>query len=286
MRCLLRNDKLFFCSRFGILTLYMRSYASIIILFVVLIASALWFTTRTSVIESGPTVLPRALPEVKSFSSINASSTASGLFYLSGHVPKEITWGDKTKKQVIFTFDAGAGSQSAAKILETLARHHVTGTFFMTGQWAKKNPDIAQEIIRQGHEIFNHTYRHPHLPQLSDEQIVQEFTKAEQAIKDATGALPKPYFRAPYGDRDSRVLRVAASQGYRSVYWTVDALDWKESEGYTAAQSKEKILRAIKPGAIYLMHVGDTITGKILDEVFTEIEQKGYQIVSLGIGIQ
>jgi len=53
----------------------------------------------------------------------------------------------------------------------------------------------------------------------------------------------------------------------------------------TETQTKERIYLNLKPGAIILMHMGDNITGNILDEVFTYIENQGYKIVSLSQGL-
>jgi peptidoglycan/xylan/chitin deacetylase (PgdA/CDA1 family) len=95
----------------------------------------------------------------------------------------------------------------------------------------------------------------------------------------------RPFFRAPYGDRDERVMDAAFKAGYHSVYWTVDAHDWEESTGVTSTEVITRIVSSLKPGNIYLMHIGDNITGNILDQVFTTIEEKGYKIVSLTEGL-
>ena len=197
----------------------------------------------------------------------------------------EISRGNQNKREVIFTFDCGAGSQSLAAILNTLAAYHVKGTFFMTGKWAEANPSAARQISAAGHEVFNHTYDHPYLTQVSDAGIIQELGQADAVISPLIGRSTKPFFRPPYGDRNAQVLQVAAAQGYRSVYWTVDALDWKEPDGYTAAQSESRILSTLGPGNIYLMHVGDNITGQILADVFAKLTSQGYGIVSLTQGL-
>ncbi|MBI4708651.1 MAG: polysaccharide deacetylase family protein [Candidatus Portnoybacteria bacterium] len=195
----------------------------------------------------------------------------------------EISRGSLNKKQIIFTFDAGAGINSAQKILDTLQEHNIKGTFFATGKFAQQNPDLIKQIAAQGHEIFNHTYSHPHLTQATDEQIKEEFDKTEQIISGLTGAATKPYFRPPFGERSEHVLKVASELGYQSVYWTLDAWDWMPEA--TEAQVKDRIYSSLKNGAIILMHVGDNITGNILDEVFTKIENDGYKIVGLTEGL-
>jgi len=198
---------------------------------------------------------------------------------------KEIVHGSTVKKEVIFTFDGGGAIQSADKILEALAKHRVKGTFFLTGKVIEAHPDLVRRIVAEGHEIFSHTYDHPDLTAISDDEIMNELEKTEKSLIAAANISPKPYFRAPYGERNARVLAVAAKAGYQSVYWTVDALDWKESEGKTPIEVKEIILSTVAPGNIYLMHLGDAITGAILDDVFAEIEARGYRIVSLTQGL-
>jgi delta-lactam-biosynthetic de-N-acetylase len=202
-----------------------------------------------------------------------------------GMVPKEITRGDTSKKQIIFTFDGGEGSQSAPAILDVLAKHHVRGTFFLTGIWVTRNPDLVKRMRDEGHEIFNHTYDHPHLPTLDDQQIAKEFEDMNRTVLSLFGSSTKPYFRPPYGDFDHEVLSAAARVGYRAVMWTIDAGDWMESQGYTESDVRERIFSHTSPGAIILMHIGDTITGSILDDVFTTLELQGYKIVSLTQGL-
>ncbi|MDP2909909.1 MAG: polysaccharide deacetylase family protein, partial [bacterium] len=198
----------------------------------------------------------------------------------------EIVWGNKNKQQVIFTFDAGSGTHSLDHILSVLEKYGLRGTFFITGKWAEQNSDSVRRISEAGHEIFNHTYSHPYLTQITDGRIVEELDSADRIISGITGVSTKPHFRPPYGDRNNHVFQVAAEAGYRAVYWTVDALDWKEEEGFTAAQAKDRIMSNLKPGAIYLMHIGDNITGEILDEVFSEIQGQGYLIVPLSEGLE
>lgn len=207
-------------------------------------------------------------------------TTSTPPFQIKG----EISRGNPNKKQIIFTFDGGAGMNSGPKILEIAKKHNVKVTFFVTGKFIEKYPKATKQIALDGHEIFNHTYSHPYLTKISDEQIIEEFAKTEKIINDLTDKSTKPYFRPPYGDRNKHVIDFAASLGYQSVYWTLDALDWMPDK--TAEFVKTRIESNLKNGAIILMHTGDDITGQILDEVFTYIENQGYKIVSLTEGIK
>lgn len=199
--------------------------------------------------------------------------------------PTEISRGDTSKNQIIFTFDGGSGSNSLQSILAALRKHGVIATFFLTGQWVQTYPNLTVQIANDNNEIFNHTYTHPDLTKVSDETIRDELARTEKIITSMVPGTTKPYFRPPYGARNQHVLDVAWNEGYRSVYWTVDALDWKESSGFTAEQVKQRIYSNLKPGAIILMHIGDNITGQILDEVLTKVKNDGYKIVPLTEGL-
>jgi peptidoglycan/xylan/chitin deacetylase (PgdA/CDA1 family) len=197
---------------------------------------------------------------------------------------KEISRGNINKKQIIFTFDCGSGDNSANKILEVAQKHNLKITFFATGKFAEQYPGDIKKFAAAGHEIFNHTYDHPYLTKITDDQIKEEFEKTDTIINSLTSKTSKPFFRPPYGDRNQHVRDLAQSLGYQEIYWTTDALDWQE--GRTNEQTKEKIYSSLKNGEIILMHVGDDITGQILDEVFTHVENQGYEIVPLSEGIK
>lgn len=197
----------------------------------------------------------------------------------------EIVRGDSSKNQIILTFDGGDGNQSAEKILSTLANRGLTSTFFLTGRFIENNRDLVRRMVDSGQEVFSHTYFHPHLPELSDGEIARELIRTEDVFTRLTGRSIKPYFRAPYGERNSRVLSVAFREGYQSVFWTVDALDWEESLGQTEAMVEDRIIYSLAPGNIYLLHLGDNISGAILPSLIGKIEKRGYKVVSLLQGI-
>lgn len=249
---------------------------SISILALVLIVAAVFYSSTKD--RKHISSLITALPAEQS-----ATTTSTQIVGPTSAV--EIFHGDTSKKQVIFTFDGGATTESGDAILAVLAKHHVKGTFFLTGKMIEKNPDLVRRIVAAGHEAFNHTYDHKDLTILTDMQITGELDGMAQVLASTTNTTPRPYFRAPYGAQNAHVQQVAAQDGYQSVGWTVDALDWKEKQGETAAQVQARILSHVSPGTIYLMHVGDTITGSILDNVFTTIEAKDYKIVSLTQGL-
>lgn len=192
---------------------------------------------------------------------------------------EEIDIGNTGRPRIALTFDAGGPSEPTARILDILAQHHVHATFFITGDWANLNPDLVRRIFNEGHEIGNHTMHHPDLRTLPDQGVCAELNQADQVLSSLTGTTTRPYFRPPYGGRDDRVRGLAAHLGYRTVYWTIDTLDWQTNA--TPESITKIVMDHITNGAIILMHAGSQIESETLDGLMTKLEQMGYQMVTV-----
>ncbi|MEZ5429183.1 MAG: polysaccharide deacetylase family protein [Pyrinomonadaceae bacterium] len=102
------------------------------------------------------------------------------------------------------------------RALDFLKERGLNITFFIVGQDAalEKNHDALAEIAAAGHEIGNHSFRHePWLHLYSEEELVEEFSRAEEAIERATGAQTKG-FRGPGYSLSPTVLKVLSERGY------------------------------------------------------------------------
>lgn len=194
-------------------------------------------------------------------------------------IAAEIDTGNTTGALIALTFDAGGPSAPTAHILDTLAKHQVHSTFFITGDWANQNPDVVRRIHNDGHEIGNHTMHHPDLRSLPDQGVCAQLSEADQVISSLTGVTTRPYFRPPYGARDDRVRTLAAQMGYRTVYWTIDALDWQTTA--TPDSITKNVMGHLNNGVIVLMHAGSQVESETLDGLMTKIEQANYQMVTV-----
>lgn len=221
---------------------------------------------------SGPLSPPKntAKPLRDPFFSPNLVSTKSC---------KDIYLGNKSRKEIALTFDAGSGKGSVDKILEKLAENNVYATFFITGKWAEQNTESVKKIAEAGHEIYNHTYSHPDLTKIVADEMRSELERTDKIISGLIKRSTKPYFRPPYGAIDKDVSESACLEGYQAIMWTVDALDWKE--GTTAEVAKSRIYSKEQNGQIVLMHVGDDLSAEILSEVIAKLTDDGYKLVTL-----
>jgi peptidoglycan/xylan/chitin deacetylase (PgdA/CDA1 family) len=237
-------------------------------------------TTPTPTPPAGTTVTPTPLPTQGTTPTPRPTpspcDTPVGVQPVSA---VEIDSGNTGRPRIALTFDAGGPSEPTARILDILAQHHVHSTFFITGDWANLNPDLVRRIANEGHEIGNHTMHHPDLRTLPDQGVCAELNQADQVLSTLTGVTTRPYYRPPYGGRDDRVRGLAAQIGYRTVYWTIDTLDWQTTA--TPASITKIVMDNLTNGAIILMHAGSQVESETLDGLMTKIEQMGYQMVTV-----
>lgn len=195
----------------------------------------------------------------------------------------EVERGPRGKSEIALTFDAGAEAECFEDLITALEQTQVHSTFFITGRFTHEHPDCAAEITKRGHEIGNHTWSHLNLSQQPDDVVRDEITRAERAIVEVSGQNPKPRWRAPYGARDERVLKIATNLGYRSIYWTLDSLD-----GVEPVKSPQFLIERITTrsdteldGAIILMHVGVRGTADALPAIISNLQARGFNLVTI-----
>jgi peptidoglycan-N-acetylglucosamine deacetylase len=195
----------------------------------------------------------------------------------------EVVRGVRGKHEIAITFDAGANAECFDDLIAALESAHVHSTFFITGNFAQRHEPCAKLITKHGHELGNHTWNHADLTKQSDEIVREEITRAEILLTEISGQSPRPRLRAPFGERNDRVLRIAASLGYRSIYWTIDSLDSVEPR-----KSPEFLINRITSetdaeldGAIILMHVGEKSTADALPAIIADLQGRGFKLVTV-----
>ena len=186
---------------------------------------------------------------------------------------------DTDKPVLSLTFDSAWGTEDLDDILSILDKHKAKAVFFVTGDWAKKNPDAIRKIDNAGHEIGNHGDNHKHMPALSKEEIAAEIQGCHNAVYEITGK-DMSLFRAPYSDWNDLVVDVAHMMGYSAINQSVDSLDWKDY-GVSAIVKQVCENKNLDKGSIILLHNGSKYTRDALDTTLTNLEQAGYHFVPL-----
>lgn len=199
-----------------------------------------------------------------------------------------IRQGDPGPHKVALTFDDGPDPKWTPKILEILKEKKAPAAFFVLGTQGQHYPDLLERIVREGHEVGNHTYSHQNLGETGDEQIALELNATTRLIEAVTGHSTA-FFRPPYNKDgtpaepgEMRALRVARDLGYLTVTQSIDPDDW-ERPGAEAILQRVKSQR--ETGSIILLHDGGgdrSQTVAALPGIIDWLRSRGDEIVPLG----
>lgn len=217
------------------------------------------------------------------------ATTADGPRQRDNQMAREVWRGLRGKKRIALTYDAGGVDDHLDLLLSNLNKADVPASFFVTGEFATKYEAKLRKIDESGFPIHNHSWSHPDFTTLDDSEIIEQLYKADDAISSVTGLSTKPYWRPPFGGRNERVLQLAASQGYQSIYWTIDSLD-SVDEKKDRAFVVNRILRppnaladtdSYLDGAILLMHVGEEGTAEAVPDIVNTLRERGFTFVTV-----
>jgi peptidoglycan-N-acetylglucosamine deacetylase len=198
--------------------------------------------------------------------------------------------------EVALSFDDGPDPAWTPKILDILKEKKVKGTFMLIGEEAQENVGLMQRLVREGHEIGNHTYTHPNISEISQRQLQLELNLTERLFASKLGIQPL-YFRPPYDidqdpDTDDQAEPAYRIQqmGYTIVGSEIDTDDWNEHPRKSPQQITNTVLAWLtmmktKPqfqGSIILMHDGGgnrAPTVAALPVLIDALRANGYTIV-------
>lgn len=181
------------------------------------------------------------------------------------------------ENKVAFTMNCAWNADDIDSILETLKNNDVHITFFIVGDWADKYPEAVKKIHEAGHEIGSHSNTHPHVNNLSSEKNLEEIQLSVNKIERITGNKTTLY-RAPYGEYNDTVIKTAQENGYFTIQWNLDTLDYK---GLTGEEMWNRLKNKLDKGSIILSHNGTNHTADSLDMLIKNIKSKGFKVTTV-----
>ena len=182
------------------------------------------------------------------------------------------------EKKIAISFDAAWGAEYTDEILDILKKRNIKTTFFLVGFWVDKYPEQVKRIASEGHEIGNHSTTHPHMSQLSSEQIRMEIETTQKKIEELAGDRAVKLFRPPFGDYNDRLILTCREMGFYPIQWDVDSLDWKE---YGVDHMFNQVIKKVRSGSIVLFHNNAKYIVQALPLILDHILEEGYSIVPI-----
>lgn len=186
---------------------------------------------------------------------------------------------DEPEKKVIYlTMDEGYEYGCSSRILDVLKEKNVHAVFFVTKPYAEDNPELVQRMIDEGHEVGNHSVTHPSagLPSQDIETQTYEVNENHRYIKEQFG-YDMHLFRYPAGKFSQQSIALINNLNYKSVFWSFAYLDYDVENQPDPAESLQKIISKLHPGAIYLLHAESETNTQILGDFIDQARAQGYE---------
>ncbi len=237
--------------------------------------------------------VPKGSGKHRAYNFIIGGMVAMGIFFILvavlprgdfyGRVWNELPPG--SGKKVALTYDDGPYPPYTEELLAVLATEKVPATFFLVGANAQAHPQIVKKIIQQGHEIGVHTLNHIDLLKLDEAQQREQIVQGKNILEQLSGRKVG-LFRPPHGFRDFQVMNLLQQADLKIVNWSVLSKDWLNPPPEVIAT---RTLQHVQPGAIVLLHDGDSPYNKLprantveaTKIIIRELKAQGYTFVTL-----
>lgn len=183
--------------------------------------------------------------------------------------------------RIFLTFDEGYENGYTPSILDTLKEKEVKAVFFVTQDYVKRNADLVQRMIDEGHIVGNHSWTHPaspnSLPTLSMEQVEKEIMQLHNYVKEHFN-YTMTLFRPPEGAFSEQTLALTQKLGYKSVFWSFAYKDWDVKNQIGSDAAYKKVTGSMHDGGIFLLHAVSKDNAAILPAVIDAFQAAGYSL--------
>ncbi|MYL39671.1 polysaccharide deacetylase family protein [Halobacillus litoralis] len=193
--------------------------------------------------------------------------------------PRALIQGSGDQDHIALTFNISWGTDKVNEVLKQLEAHQVQATFFLSGEWAERHPDIVKTIQEGKHEIGMMGYTYESYLEKEPNQVAGDLKKADEAFAKL-GLDDIQWIRPPHGHMNKDVLKTIEQNGMQAVQWSLNPRDWENPGTNTIIDA---VLNESSKGDIIVMHASDSVkqTPKALEVILPGLKQKGLTFVSI-----
>lgn len=190
-----------------------------------------------------------------------------------------ITRGDEKENNISLTFNISWGDEKVYEILDVLQKQNVQATFFVSGEWAERHPQIVEKIAEHKHEIGMLGYHYESYVEQDIETVKGDIQEAIQAF-NKLGFDHMKYIRPPNGQFNEDVLKLVEEIELETIHWSVHPNDW-ENPGVKSIT--KHLNERVAGGDIILMHASDSAkqTAEALEQAIPTMQENDLKFVTL-----
>jgi len=191
--------------------------------------------------------------------------------------PAALAKGSSNEKAAALTFNISWGEKKADGILDELKKQNVQATFFVSGEWAERHPDIVKRIIDEKHELGMMGYRYKSYVEQEIEEVRRDLLHAQEIFKKL-GLEDVRLLRPPNGHFNKEVIKLAEELGYTVVHWSINTNDWQNPG---TDRLIDQVMSDTSNGDIVLLHASDSAkqTANALKTILPGLQNKGLKLV-------
>ncbi|PKL24269.1 MAG: polysaccharide deacetylase family protein [Spirochaetae bacterium HGW-Spirochaetae-3] len=205
------------------------------------------------------------------------------------------------RRELSLVFNAYDGAEGLVGILDALREYGIRATFFVNGEFVRRNPGATRLIAESGHEIGNmffSVFDATDSRYRADAEFIKRgLARTEDEYFAATGSELSLLWHSPNYSTSTDMLESAAEMNYTYVGRDVDPLDWVGrfqgvlTQGlYSDAHDLvERTVAAIAPGSIVPIRIGIPDGGRAdyfyneLPLLINAVLAEGYEIVPVSV---
>lgn len=189
-----------------------------------------------------------------------------------------LTKGDANETNIALTFNISWGEEKVLDILEQLEKNQVQATFFVSGEWAERHPDIVEKISEGKHELGMLGYRYKSYLDQDIDQVRKDLLHAREVF-EKMGYEDVNLLRTPSGHFNKEIIELAEGLNYQVIHYNVDADDWKNPG---TEQITDQIMKQTENGDVILLHASDSAkqTADALKKILPGLKNKGFDFIS------
>ncbi|HWG25456.1 polysaccharide deacetylase family protein [Actinospica sp.] len=193
-------------------------------------------------------------------------------------VQPEVSQAPAVTDAVALTFHGDGSPELAEALLAEAEKADARLTVLAVGRWLANYPQMAERVLKGGHELGNHTENHLDIDAMSASQAYDEIEQCARRLEQLTGSRGR-WFRQSQAQHANSVVRAAATRaGYGTLLsYDLDPLDYTDPG---STRIVNNVLDKVRGGDVVSLHLGHTGTVSALPVILSGLKQRGLRAVT------
>ena len=200
-------------------------------------------------------------------------------FEIGKRLLPQLTWSRGSQEKVVYlTFDDGPHPTITPWVMDELAKVGAKATFFAVGDNVRKFPQIAKQVVANGHRLENHTMHHVKGWRMNETEYLDEIQQCADVLKSD---VENKLFRPPFGQINLKAID-RINENYEVIMWDVLTKDYLK--GLDISKAQKRMQKDTVAGSIVVFHdsqKAEENLRSLLSPYLQFLKSEGYRMKAL-----